>query len=136
MSLEGIVLSDISWSQKTNSVCSTYRRYFYHRTKFGFSHPTRSKASLLTPICGEGKYSINCKVSSKENKQLMFKRPELPDGFQGRVFKGNIRAEGYRGSPCLTDGVGGQQGDVLGMSVINLVVPTSLGSMCWWAACS
>ena len=28
-----------------------------------------------------------CRVSSKENRQLMLKRPEHPDGFQAKVFK-------------------------------------------------
>ena len=28
---------------------------------------------------------------SKEYRQLMLKRPELFDGFQGRVFKGKVR---------------------------------------------
>ena len=27
---------------------------------------------------------------SKENKQLMFKRPKFPHGFQGRMFKGKF----------------------------------------------
>ena len=37
----------------------------------------------------------NCKVlkvrPSKENWQLMLKRPELLDGFQGGVFKGKVK---------------------------------------------
>ena len=37
---------------------------------------------------GVGKYRINCRAPSKKNGQLMRKRPELPDCFQGRVFKG------------------------------------------------
>ena len=28
-----------------------------------------------------------CRAPSKGNGQLLLKRPELPDGFQGRVFK-------------------------------------------------
>ena len=50
-----------------------------------------SKANLLTPGCGEGMYSICCRVPSKENEQLMLKRPELPDDFQARGFKGRVR---------------------------------------------
>ena len=34
---------------------------------------------------------------NKENGRLMLKRPELSDGFKGRVLKGNIRSEGCRG---------------------------------------
>ena len=32
----------------------------------------------------------------KENKQFMFKRPKLPNSFQGRVFKGNVRDKDCR----------------------------------------
>ena len=34
--------------------------------------------------------------TSKENRQLMLKRPELPNGFQRRVFKDSVRREGGR----------------------------------------
>ena len=62
-----------------------------------------SKTNLLTPGCGEGKYSVYCRVPSKENKQLVLKRPELPNGFQGRVFKSNIRGVGCRVPDQLVD---------------------------------
>ena len=66
--------------------------------KPGFGSPclTCSKANLLTLGCGEGKYSIYCRVPSKKNGQLMLKSSELPNGFQGRVFKGKVR-EGPQG---------------------------------------
>ena len=32
----------------------------------------------------------------KAYRQFVLKRPELPDSFQGRVFKGNIWSEGCR----------------------------------------
>ena len=48
--------------------------------------PICSKANLLIPVCAEGKY----REPSKENEQLMLKRSELPDGFQGRVFKDRV----------------------------------------------
>lgn len=35
---------------------------------------------------------------SKENRQVMLKRSELPSNFQGRVFKGNI---GLRAAGCM-----------------------------------
>ena len=54
--------------------------------------------------CGEGKYSIYCRASSKENRQLMIKRPKFLDGFQERVFKGNIWGEGCRGHDFLLIG--------------------------------
>ena len=44
-----------------------------------------------------------CRSPSKEKGQLMLKRPELPYGFQGRVFKGNIRGEGCRMPDQLLD---------------------------------
>ena len=34
--------------------------------------------------------------ASRQNRHLMLKRPELPDGFQGRVFKDSVRREGHR----------------------------------------
>jgi len=33
---------------------------------------------------------------SRQNRHLMLKRPELPGGFQGRVFKDSLRREGHR----------------------------------------
>ena len=62
----------------------------------------------------------------------MLKRPELPDGFQGKVFRDRVR-ERVAGCVislctlfCLLDG---------GVNIINLV-PPGLGSMWLWAACS
>ena len=63
--------------------------------------PTCSKANLLTLGCGEGKYSVCCRAPSKENRQLMLKSSKLPDGFQRRVFKDNIRGKGCRVSDQL-----------------------------------
>ena len=36
------------------------------------------------------------RAASKENRQLILKRPNLCNGFQKRVFKGNIRGEDHR----------------------------------------
>ena len=52
--------------------------------------PTPSKASLLTLGCGEGTHRVSCRMPSKENRQLVLKRSELPSGFQGSILKGNI----------------------------------------------
>ena len=41
--------------------------------------------------------------SSNKIGQLMLKRPELPDGFQGRAFKGHITGEDCRGPDQLVD---------------------------------
>ena len=57
--------------------------------------PSHDKASLLTPGYDEGKYRVYCKTPSvgprKENGQLLLKRPEPPNGFRRRDFKGKVR---------------------------------------------
>jgi len=53
--------------------------------------PTHSKTNLLTLGCDGGKCSIYCRAPSKESRQLELKRPELPVGFQGEVFKDRVR---------------------------------------------
>lgn len=62
--------------------------------------PIHSKSNLLTPGCGEGKCNIYCKASdlgsSKEKGQLMLKRPNLSDWFQGRDFKGTVKGVTFR----------------------------------------
>ena len=54
--------------------------------------PTQSEATLLTPGFGEGKCSICCKApstgSSKENRQLMLRRPKLSNPFRVSLLKG------------------------------------------------
>ena len=47
--------------------------------------------NLLTLGCGEEKNNIDCREASKENRQLMLKRPKLPDGFQGKGFQSSVR---------------------------------------------
>lgn len=61
-----------------------------------------TEANIRTPGCGEGKYSIYCRAPSKESGQLMFKRL---DGFQRRVFKSNIKGEGFRVSALFSFGL-------------------------------
>lgn len=48
------------------------------------------KDKLLTLCSGEGEYSVYCRLSSKKKGKLMLKRPELPSGFLGRIFIGNL----------------------------------------------
>ena len=66
----------------------------------------------------------------------MFNRPELPDSFQGRLFKGNIWGEGCS-SWTFFRLVGAE---VTGWCFGNLnhqsLVPTSLGSTCWLSSYS
>ena len=62
-----------------------------------FHVPMRGKASLLTPGCGEGKCSINCKsANTSRTGGLCFKNPKLPEGFQQSNFKGQVREGGRR----------------------------------------
>lgn len=49
-----------------------------YETEPGFTRPNCSKTNLLTLGSGEGKYSLYCRVPSKENRQLLLKRPEPP----------------------------------------------------------
>lgn len=46
---------------------------------------------LLILGFSEGKYSVYHRAMSMENGHLMFERPELPRGFQGKGFKHNVR---------------------------------------------
>ena len=68
---------------------------FCYQANLGSAHLMCSRANLPIPGCGKGKCSIYCKAfsvgPSKENRQLRLKRPKLPDGFQGRVFKDKVR---------------------------------------------
>ena len=50
-----------------------------------------SKTNLLTLVCGEGKCSFYCRAPCTESRQLLCKRRELHDGFQGEVFSGRVR---------------------------------------------
>ena len=78
------------------------------------------KAELLTLGCPEAKCSINCRAP-KESKWLVFKRPKLPYYFQGKVFKDRVSdgEESYR---------------VQEINIVNLLIPTYLGSTYLWAA--
>ena len=49
--------------------------------------------------------AVYCRAPSKDSRQLVLKRPELPDGFQGKVFKDRMREGCY--------GVGDQFVDIL-----------------------
>ena len=73
------------------------------------SSPVHSKANLLTLSCSKGNHSVNCRAPSKENGQLIFKRSELPDGFQGKSFKGNVKAgaSGHMTCSCTILGLVG-----------------------------
>ena len=66
-----------------------------------------NKANLMTPGCGQGKYSVYCKAPNmgpnKENRKLRLTRPKLPSGFQGRGFKVSVRSEDCRLSDQLMD---------------------------------
>jgi len=57
-------------------------------------HSQYTLTNLLILGCGEEKNSIDCRGTSKENRQLILKRPKLPDGFQGKGFQGSVREGG------------------------------------------
>ena len=50
-----------------------------------------SEVNLLTQGCGEGKCSVYCRAPSKESRQPVLKRHQLPDGFQRKGFKDKVR---------------------------------------------
>ena len=56
--------------------------------------PGSSKANLLPLGFGEAKCSVYCKVPRKERRQLVFKRPKVPNGFQRKVFRDRGRERG------------------------------------------
>lgn len=67
----------------------------------GWLARTHLTANPLPLGRGEGKRSIYCKCQNKEHEpgKLKLKKPELPDGFQGRGFKGEVRE---RLTGCVT----------------------------------
>lgn len=67
------------------------------------AHLMHSKANLLIPGGGEGKYWVYCRMPSAENRQLMLERLKLPDGFQSKVFKGKDRGEDCKIGDQLMD---------------------------------
>ena len=58
-----------------------------------------SKVDLLMEACSEAKCSVYCKISDQSSGQLMLRKPELPSGFQGDIFKVQVR----KGSPRICD---------------------------------
>ena len=106
----------------------------------GFTRLMSSKANLLTLGWQWGKYRAWLAGPSRENGQLMFKKPELPDGLQKRVFKGKVREMIARCVISLWTSFLLVGGEVTGWCFRDLnyqpLIPTSSGSMCWWSACS
>ena len=54
-------------------------------------HSQYTWTNLLIMGCDEEKNSIDCRGASKDNRQLMLQRPNLPDGFQGKGFQDGVR---------------------------------------------
>ena len=95
----------------------------------GSTHPTCSKATLLTPGCDDVHFIAS---STKENGQLSScskgtNSPQLSG-------KGLYRQCGERGHGVCTI-LWRVAGEVSGISIINHSVPESLVSPCWWSAC-
>ena len=68
----------------------------YYQMESGCARLTHSKANLLPARRGERKYSFYYRAPGKENWQLMFKRPKLPNPFQGRVYKDIMKSRRRR----------------------------------------
>ena len=60
----------------------------YYQTKLGSACPTQQNQSTHQVVVKKSTAFV-CRVPTKENGQLLLKRPGLPSGFQARVFKGN-----------------------------------------------
>ena len=65
--------------------------------------PGSSKAHLLPLGFGEAKCSVYCRVPRKECRQLVFKRPKVPSGFQRKVFRDRVRDRGCEVCDELVD---------------------------------
>ena len=59
---------------------------YCYQTKFRSTCPTQSAAHQLTLHCGEGNFSVYCRIPNEEKGQLMLKRSELLTGFLARIF--------------------------------------------------
>ena len=78
-------------------------------------------------------------MPSKESRQLVLKRPDVPSGFQGKVFKRQGEVEGHKmcdhSSDWLVVRTGSQRHQPSGSSwsgVYLLVVSIQLTSSTWW----
>lgn len=64
--------------------------------RFELAYPLHSPANLLTPGCGKGKHGVYCRAQSKENGQLMFKRPSILMAFREGFLKTQCEGGGFR----------------------------------------
>ena len=116
--------------------------------KLGSAHPlVCSKANLLTLGCREGKCSIYYAAPSKDFRQLVLKRPKLPNGFRERILKtgwgreegrevGGVWSAGRHSSEVDGEVVGGQHHQPSGSKrtrVYTLVGSTQLTFSTWWS---
>ena len=74
--------------------CNYFGFFLWYQMEQNLYLLIQHAANLLTPGCGEATYNIYCRVSSKENVQLVLKRTELPRSIQVRVFKNNVMGRG------------------------------------------
>ena len=68
------------------------RNILVYQTKLGSTHEAKPSCQHWVVV----KESMFIGGPNRQNRHLMLKRPELPDGFQGRVFKDSVRREGHR----------------------------------------
>ena len=97
---ESFVVGTVLQRCKVEGACTPHRLVIEWRLLLALPNqtwvhlPASSKGNLLTPGCGEGRRSVYCRAPSKESRQLVLKRPELPEGFQGKVFKDRVKERG------------------------------------------
>ena len=83
---------ELAWTKAGKlQVQQVVRGKICYQTAFGSSGPLHSKANQRTPGCGKESTAFIAGCPSKENGQLMLKKPEILDGFQDSVFKDSVR---------------------------------------------
>ena len=73
------------------SLCSDSLYCHCYWTKLGSTCLLQQSQPTDAAGCGEGKGSFYCRAPGKESRQLILKRPKVPEGFQGNVFKDRVR---------------------------------------------
>lgn len=101
------------------------------------------KANLRTLGCSEGKYSDYCMCHARSTgslcpKNKQNKTTQLPDGFQGRSFKGQGRDGSHRVCDQLMYKrdwlMVRSQGDVTGVNITNPQPSARLGAPSSWSS--
>ena len=78
-------------SSAHGTLFSTSFPWCWYLTKLGSVCPCIVKPIYWHLVMVKKKYSVYCRAPSKEYGKRIPKRPNLPDGFQGKVFKDRVR---------------------------------------------